>query len=108
MGGCPRRGQVRFNPASTGPSVTSVAVTDDSAIVRFSFDAEITSVDDFNAAAFVINGNPGDTQEDFGFDWIEVAFGTDIAPGQPWSITPPTGLEFDGGGDVAASSGTVS
>jgi hypothetical protein len=102
------RSPVRFSPldAPAGPTVTSVTAVG-GLVARWTFSRTITVVPDAGDV-FAIAGLDVDHISDNGDDWIEVTYSDTVTAGLAWSISPPTGIGFAGGGDVPVSSGTVS
>lgn len=83
-----------------------VAVGGNSA--RWNFSTPVTSFAGIDPGVFLIDGSPGLSVEGSGADWVQLEHDGSVNPGSFFEAEPPTGIAFLGGGDIAASSGTVS
>lgn len=75
---------------------------------RFAFNDSIDNADGVDLENFRVNGDEAVDISSYDTNTIDLDFDDDYGSGVPWSVTPPSGIEFDSGLDIAAAAGTVS
>jgi hypothetical protein len=76
-------------------------------LAKWTFSEDILDASGVDVGAFNVDASGGVEWVGNTDNWAIIDHDTPISSGLPWFVNPPTGVDFDGGGDVASQSGST-